>query len=742
MVLRRAATLTVWAVVGIATAAPAQVSLVPRVDSAFSWHAAPALRARVADGSATRRDLLRLAQMELALGRPARARAVLEQYFPNGTPDADRLILLGTAARQTGDLGSAADHLAEAASILHGQDRGILLARAADAANRAGNRADAKAYYASAATELSAIAGWLAIREAAVTDDPVHALDLLRHAPIGAERFAAAARADVLLAAGDSAGAQLALVEADQRLRALEIATALGDTATSRALSYALLRSSDTTELRTAVARITAEFPPGVAEEFFWVAAAHNRLGRPGDALRVVERAVAATDSIVGAVRRLGDLQAANGNRAEALRSYERAARDAGPEGALAGYRRARLLIRMGRVAEGYRALAAFAGDHPDHADAPLAMYLIGDWHEDAGRTRQADSVFTALAAGWPTSAYASRARLHMARAALARVDTAAAEDWYHDEVAARAPQRQAAQYFLARVHAARGDDETAFRLWSELVNVDPFGYYGTLARQETGVPPPRLALAPSAPTSPTVETVLGQLDLLKAASFDDEAEAVVARVRAGDHNSPDDLLDLAEGLIERGWVQQGVSLGWEVARERSLGDPRVIRAVFPWPMRSMIEREALEHGLDPHLLAALIRQESTFRSAVVSHAGAHGLMQLMPATARELARRVGLPWEERFLIVGPVNLHLGATHLAALLRTYRGDVIAALAAYNAGGRPVARWLRYPEASDPPMFVERIPYVETRGYLRAVLRNWALYQGLYPPMEAAEADER
>jgi soluble lytic murein transglycosylase len=155
-----------------------------------------------------------------------------------------------------------------------------------------------------------------------------------------------------------------------------------------------------------------------------------------------------------------------------------------------------------------------------------------------------------------------------------------------------------------------------------------------------------------------------------------------------------------------------------------------------------MIEREAAEHDLDPHLLAALIRQESTFRTAVVSGAGAQGLMQLMPATARELARRVGIPWDERFLSVGPVNLHLGATHLASLMRTYRGDVIAALAAYNAGGRPVARWLRYPEANDPPMFVERIPYVETRGYVRSVLRNWALYQGLYPLVETAEADER
>ncbi|NIS97958.1 tetratricopeptide repeat protein, partial [Hydrogenophaga sp.] len=111
------------------------------------------------------------------------------------------------------------------------------------------------------------------------------------------------------------------------------------------------------------------------------------------------------TDSSAAALRRLGDLQSANGNRADALRTYERAAREPDGDGALAEHRRARLLIRMGRHAEGYRALAAFADHHPDHADAPLAMYVVGDWHYDARRGHQGDSVFAALAAGWPTSA-------------------------------------------------------------------------------------------------------------------------------------------------------------------------------------------------------------------------------------------------------------------------------------------------------------------------------------------------
>jgi soluble lytic murein transglycosylase len=178
--------------------------------------------------------------------------------------------------------------------------------------------------------------------------------------------------------------------------------------------------------------------------------------------------------------------------------------------------------------------------------------------------------------------------------------------------------------------------------------------------------------------------------------------------------------------------------LGWRVAEQYTLNDTRVLRVIFPWPLRDLIERESLKHGLDPYLVAGLIRQESAFRSAVVSRSGAVGLMQLMPGTASDIARRSGVEWEREWDRIADANLHLGTTHLSGLLNRY-GRVGPALAAYNAGGRPVAQWLRYPEADDPYGFVERIPYVETRGYVRTVLRNQALYRGLYPGAAAPAA---
>lgn len=122
------------------------------------------------------------------------------------------------------------------------------------------------------------------------------------------------------------------------------------------------------------------------------------------------------------------------------------------------------------------------------------------------------------------------------------------------------------------------------------------------------------------------------------------------------------------------------------------------------------------------------------------SRAGARGLMQLMPSTASHVARRIGVSWNRSLLGVADANLHVGAAHLSALLRRYDGDPVAALAAYNAGGRPVSRWLRFPEAADPHLFVERIPYLETREYVKTVLRNLELYRALYPAATAAPAE--
>ncbi len=141
--------------------------------------------------------------------------------------------------------------------------------------------------------------------------------------------------------------------------------------------------------------------------------------------------------------------------------------------------------------------------------------------------------------------------------------------------------------------------------------------------------------------------------------------------------------------------------------------------------------REAAEFGVDPFLFVAIVRQESVFDAEALSPAGARGLAQLTPETAALTARGLDVTFYPDWITVPDLNLHLGAAHLDELLRRFGGRVDAAVAAYNAGVTPVTRWLARAATTDVDQFVELIPYQETRGYVRSVLRNREVYRALY-----------
>jgi soluble lytic murein transglycosylase len=140
-------------------------------------------------------------------------------------------------------------------------------------------------------------------------------------------------------------------------------------------------------------------------------------------------------------------------------------------------------------------------------------------------------------------------------------------------------------------------------------------------------------------------------------------------------------------------------------------------------PLRhdDIIRQQAAEKGLDPALIAAVIYTESHFRDGQVSAAGAQGLMQLTPATARYIARKSG---GTKFVVddlgTPQVNISYGAYYLRYLLRRYDGNEDFALAAYNAGEGNVDRWIASAKAHDRALTTAAIPYAETRAYVRRV----------------------
>ncbi|MDQ3811189.1 MAG: lytic transglycosylase domain-containing protein, partial [Chloroflexota bacterium] len=192
-------------------------------------------------------------------------------------------------------------------------------------------------------------------------------------------------------------------------------------------------------------------------------------------------------------------------------------------------------------------------------------------------------------------------------------------------------------------------------------------------------------------------------------------------------------LSALADWLMARDLPQ----LTLRVARlERELVGlhalPRAVqKQLYPAAWGDLAAEQSARHGLDPLLLLALVRQESSFDPRAQSNAQAMGLTQVIPTTARDIAARLGYgDFALRDLYKPGVSMEFGASHLASMLREFGGRAMPALAAYNAGAGNVSRWLQR-FGDDPDLLVELAPFAETQTYLRTLYTSYRQYVRLY-----------
>jgi soluble lytic murein transglycosylase len=155
-------------------------------------------------------------------------------------------------------------------------------------------------------------------------------------------------------------------------------------------------------------------------------------------------------------------------------------------------------------------------------------------------------------------------------------------------------------------------------------------------------------------------------------------------------------------------------------------------RIIYPWPYRAEVTAAADKNQIDPYLLAAVIRVESNFNPQATSHAGARGLMQLMPDTGRMAAGNLDIDNFSADDLYDPqTNLQIGSWYLRHLVEQYGGNRIAGLAAYNAGHGKVSKWLEQGVWSGKLDDINKIPYKETREYITKVLKDYERYKYLY-----------
>jgi soluble lytic murein transglycosylase len=247
-------------------------------------------------------------------------------------------------------------------------------------------------------------------------------------------------------------------------------------------------------------------------------------------------------------------------------------------------------------------------------------------------------------------------------------------------------------------------------------------------------IPQPPVLASIDAPLPPEAEPAVERAQALESIAFyssaEDEYRAAYDRTHAAVL-----LLDEANVAIAAGHYSAAMVVGRQLlqgAEARQLVDAPIEawRAAYPLPFEDGIQQYAAENHLDPMLVAGQIRQESAFDPEAISRAGAVGLLQLEPATARKLARSLHIGYSRARLRDPEYNLRLGTLYLAGLIAAY-GTPEAALAAYDAGEDRVVMWTAGQTYQETAEFVESIPFTETREYVQVVLRNAELYRKIY-----------
>lgn len=281
--------------------------------------------------------------------------------------------------------------------------------------------------------------------------------------------------------------------------------------------------------------------------------------------------------------------------------------------------------------------------------------------------------------------------------------------------------------YWLGRARRAAGDEAGALEAFAEAMR---FGtvYYGLLARDELGAAEGTLRPMPDVTEATAAFDTLEPARAVKLFAANDDRARALTLLRTFAHDFDDGgSLRLAAELAEQLDAHDlAISIA-DTAEKR--GFPLDL---ISFPSDAVPTRMVAE--VDLAAIFAVARQESRFRADAVSSAGARGLMQLMPGTARETAEKVGLAYSQSRLTNDPAyNALLGSTYLANQLSAFDGSLLLAAAAYNAGPGNARKWVRQfgdPRLAevDPVVWVELIPFQETRKYVQRVLGNYLVYR--------------
>lgn len=611
----------------------------------------------------------------------------------------------------------------------------VVRARAFD---RAENRDSARLLYDAAAKALPQISDWLNLRAAGVTGSKSD-----RHGYYGRVKTQVAkeriewTEAFALERFGEISEAAAKYKEVGGMVNYFRLQLALaGDSAAKTAVRTEMLewisKAGSSDQLRDAMDLFDKTFTAVSPSEHLLLARSSWRAGVSKRTTTSYQSAIAARLGTDRDYYNYGLALARLKSHAPAIAALNRVT-SPGELAASAQYQRARSYIAMGNVSQARTVLRSITTGFPTDTSAASALMLLADLATDDQRDTDARSTLSSVVKRFPRSRHAPTALYRgglitylngQLREAAAQFDSLARSYPASDEASS-------ARYWSGRAYAALGDTATARARWTETIEKTPSTYYAVVAAKRLKRPIVANPLTPdNYPTVPDVDAAHRRVAVLRDVGMDVEMNFEWDEMykRAGE--SPERLVATAHALAGTEQASRSISLGIRALKEAGT-TPQNYRLMYPVLEHKTIISAAKQNGLDPILIASLIRQESSYNPRAVSPVGALGLMQLMPDVGRNLAKSEGIAdWSNEKLFDPAVNIRLGTRHLKGLVRSYP-QIEKVLAAYNAGESRVVRWSTKRGANDPEMFTERIPFVETRDYVRLIVRNHEFYKELY-----------
>jgi len=482
------------------------------------------------------------------------------------------------------------------------------------------------------------------------------------------------------------------------------------------------------------------------------------------EALAIADRVLAALQKQGGDGGAVGcEAHSARGKALASLKRYSESSEAFGAAiercsgGALATalFLGARSSLRGGRPALARQRYAELEARFRDHRLADDARVHGAEAARDLGDHAAFTAMLLSLASDYPDGDMVDQGLFALA---LARIKDG---DWASAVLPLeRAQKRQRRgrpywaegrpQYFLGRAYLELGRADEGKALLATVIREFPLSYFMLLAYSRLRALEPSLAdraLAEAEAREPRGRFVipdhpeLHRPEFLRAvelvrqgesAAALRELEALGVREKTAHPSiawAGAALLARIEAAAESHGILRGLDT-WTEHFPSGVWRP-VWELAYPRPYRQVVPAVTARFGIPEHLAYAIMREESAFRPTVSSPAAAHGLMQLIVPTAKTMAKGLGVGYDERALKTPAVNITLGSRFLSVLTRRFAYDPLLAIPGYNAGPGAPERWVAAQPSADFDVFVESIPYTETREYMKRVMKTMAAYATLY-----------